>query len=158
MRQQTIALYTFDELSDTAKENAREWYRNGADYPWIDDAMKSIYEFCDHFGVCIKDYSIGGYSCPYIDTDATNAHFRGLKLKSINRDSMPTGYCLDCDLWNFFFDEFKRTGSALKAFNDSLHNAALQVAKDMEWHQSDECIDEMLTINEYEFTENGVIY
>lgn len=29
--------YTFDELSDTAKEKAREWYRNGQlDYDWWD--------------------------------------------------------------------------------------------------------------------------
>ena len=158
MRQQTVALYTFDELSDTAKEVAREWYREGAEYPWMGDAMKSIYEFCDYFGICIKDYSIGGYGYSYITTDATNAAFRGLKLKSINRDNIPTGYCLDCTLWYEFYDTFKINGDALRAFNDAIDEAVSEIVRDIEWYQSDEAIDEMLTINEYEFTENGKIY
>jgi len=46
--------YTFDELSDTAKEKAREWYRNGQlDYDWWD----SVYEMADtaakHLGIDI---------------------------------------------------------------------------------------------------------
>lgn len=158
MRNQTIAIYTFYELSDDAKEVAREWYRSGADYPWIDDAMKSIYEFCDYFGICIKDYSICGCSYSYITTDATNAAFRCLKLKSINRDNNPTGYCLDCTLWYEFYDTFKLNGDSLGAFNDAIDKAVSEIVRDIEWYQSDEAIDEMLTINEYEFTENGKIY
>lgn len=38
-------VYTFDELSDAAKEKAREWYRDGAlDYDW----WEFVYEDADH--------------------------------------------------------------------------------------------------------------
>lgn len=37
MRTEQVSIYKFDELSDDAKEKAREWYRNGAlDYEWWD--------------------------------------------------------------------------------------------------------------------------
>lgn len=43
MRTETVSrtIYTFEELSDAAKEKARDWYREGAlDYEWWD----SVYE------------------------------------------------------------------------------------------------------------------
>ena len=158
MRQQTVNLYKFSELSDDAKEVAREWYRNGLDYPWCSESNDSIKAFCDHFGVKVKDWSIGVYSPSWITTDAENAHFRGVKLKSIDRDYMPTGYCLDCALWQTFYDEFKRTGDALYAFKDAIDTAVREIVEDIEYQYSDEAVDEMLTINEYEFTEDGKIY
>lgn len=30
MRTETVTIYKFDELSDRAKEKARDWYREGA--------------------------------------------------------------------------------------------------------------------------------
>jgi hypothetical protein len=40
-------LYNFDELSDRAKEKAREWYREGAlDFDWYD----SVYDDASHIG------------------------------------------------------------------------------------------------------------
>ena len=159
MKTVTIALYKFDELSDDAKETAREAYRySGIEYFWFDDAIGSIKAFCDYFNVKIKDYEIGAYSPSYLTTDANNANFRGIKLKSIDRENMPTGYCLDCTLWQTFYDQFKRTGDALYAFNDAIDDAVREIVRDAEYQYSDESIDEMLTINEYDFTENGKIY
>lgn len=44
MKTKTINIYSFDELSEAAKEKAREWYRNGAlDYGWWD----AVYEDAD---------------------------------------------------------------------------------------------------------------
>jgi hypothetical protein len=45
MKTKTITLYTFDELSDKAKEQARNWFREGNfDYAWwqftYDDAER----------------------------------------------------------------------------------------------------------------------
>ena len=158
MRTATVELYQFNELSDEAKERAREWWRDGLDYPWWSDAKASIMQFCDHFGVMVQGWSIGAYEPAWIETNAANENFRGIKLKAINREAMPTGYCLDCALWQTFYDEFKRTGSALYAFNEAIDAAVKGVREDMEYQYSDESVDEMLTINEYEFTENGKIY
>lgn len=41
MRTEQVSIYKFEELSDSAKEKAREWYRNGAlDYEWWDSVYK----------------------------------------------------------------------------------------------------------------------
>jgi hypothetical protein len=45
MRNVTTTVYTFDELSDNAKEKAREWWRsNGLDYEWYDSCIDDIKE------------------------------------------------------------------------------------------------------------------
>lgn len=158
MRTATIELYKFDELSDDAKDIARNWYLQDIEYPWFHESIGSIKAFCDHFNVKIKDYSIGAFSPSYLTTDATNANFRCVKLKSINRDNMPTGYCLDCTLWQTFYDQFKRTGDALSAFNDAIDAAVDSIIKDAEYQYTNESVDEMLIINDYEFTIDGNIH
>ena len=46
MRQETINIYTFNELSEGAKENAREWFREGGtsdDFEFvIEDALRDF--------------------------------------------------------------------------------------------------------------------
>jgi hypothetical protein len=161
MRTETITLYNFDELpTDAAKERAREkgrdWISN--DPSWIDESRQSIEAFCDHFGVKLIDWSIGAYCTIDYSTNAENHHFRGRKLSQFNRDHMPTGYCLDCDLWMTFFDEFKRTGNAKAAFNDALYAGFKAWVDDLENQLEDEQIDEFLMINEYEFDEDGKLH
>lgn len=160
MRTQTIELYTFSELSDDAKEVAREWYRNGGvDYFWIDEGMKCVFDFVRTIGgTDVSDYSICPFGRSYIDTNATHQNFRGMKLRSIDKDAMPNGYCLECTLYGTFYREFERTGDAFYAFKESLDEAAREMQRDWEFQYTDEAVDEMLTINEYEFTENGKIY
>jgi hypothetical protein len=158
MRTETIEIYKFVELSDEGKECAREWWRAGMDYPWMDDSMNSILSFCGEFGVMVQEWSINPYGSAWIETNAANESFRGVRLKSVKRDAMPTGYCLDCTLWMTFHDEFKRTGSALYAFNEAIDAAAKEIRSDMEYQLSDEAVNEMLEINEYEFTADGRIH
>jgi hypothetical protein len=93
-----------------------------------------------------------------METNAENAHFRGRKLSEVNRDYMPTGYCLDCNLWETFRTVWKETGSPLRAFNDAIDQAIKDIVSDMEYQNSDEAIDEMLIANEYEFDEDGRFY
>ena len=157
MRVLTVEAFRFQDLEDEAKERAREWYRNGLDYPWFSESIDSIRAFAKHFGVSLMDWEIGG-GRNYIKTDATNANFRGVRLDSINRDYMPTGYCLDADLWEAFYDEFKKTGDAKHAFEQALEAALCAVQRDIEYHYSDEAVDESLRINEYEFNSNGSIF
>lgn len=157
MRTETITrnIYTFEELSYKAKDTARAWYREGNEYTWCDEALSSVRAFCDMFGVSITDYTLCTWQHSYIETDATNANFRWLKLKSIDRDAMPTGYCLDSDLMYTFYDEFKRTGDALYAFSEAIDAAVRAIVSDMEYQETDEYVDEQLLINEYEFTDDG---
>jgi hypothetical protein len=155
MRLVEIEVYSFGELSEKAKDVARSKWREYSDYPWWDEAKSSIEAFCAHFGVTLKDYEVSTHRPYYFKTDADNAHFRGRQLKDFSGDYSPTGYCIDYALWNTFYNTFKQTGNAKYAFNEALEAAFKDVVSDMEWHESDEAIDETLTINEYEYTADG---
>ena len=157
MRVLTVEAFRFQDLEDEAKERAREWYRDGLDYPWFSESIDSIRAFVKHFGASLMDWEIGG-GRNYIKTDATNANFRGVRLDSINRDHMPTGYCLDADLWEAFYDEFKKTGDAKHAFEQALEAALCAIQRDIEYQYSNEAVDESLRFNEYEFNSDGSIF
>jgi hypothetical protein len=154
-----ITVYSFDELEDKAKEKAREWWRRDLDYPWFDEAIGSIRAFVRHFGAEVTDWSLGsGSGRDYIKTDITPAHFRGVKLKDIHRDYMPTGYALDADLWGEFYRVFEKTGDSKYAFDQALEEAILGIQRDIDYQYSDECVDETLRINQYRFTADGKVF
>lgn len=158
MRTIKTTVYQYEELSDSAKERAREWARQIPDlYGWSDDSRNSIQKFCEHFGVKLTSWNVGPWSPIDYTTDAENHHFRGVKLSNIDRGSMPTGYYIDCDLWSTFYDEFKRTGAAKSAFNRALDAGFKSWRDDWESAYSDEQIDDFLTSNDYEFTEEGAL-
>ncbi len=157
MRIMEITIYTFDELSDEAKERAIQQHRQCVEYPWFSECLDSLKTFCSEFGVKVTDYYLSDCYRASISTDATPKHFRGVKLSGFNREAMPTGFCFDSDLRYTFHDEFKRTGDAFYAFNDALQTFLISVKKDIEWHYSDEEVTELIQINGYEFTEEGDI-
>lgn len=159
MHTETVTIYTFAELPERAKERAiSDWRSRGIPYDWWDESINSLKAFTEHFGVRIKDYSVGGYSYSYVTTDAENRHFRGRKLRDFDPDHMPTGYCADCALWGTFHAEWKKTGDALGAFNEALDAWVRDVVADMEYQDSDEAIAETLEANDYQFTEDGEVW
>lgn len=161
MRTETITLYKFQELTnERAKERARERGRQwmSEDPAWCDESRQSIQAFCEHFGVTLRDWSVGAYSPIDYSTDATNQHFRGVKLRDIDRNAMPTGYILDCTLWQTMHDEFKRTGDAKAAFESALDAGFKEWRDDLKGQLEDEYIDDFLTANEYEFDEDGYLH
>ena len=150
-------IYHFNELSDKAKETARESFRDWESH-WLAESRQSIETFCNAFNVSLLDYSVGAY-CPFCyKTDASNANFRGKRLSQYNREHMPTGYCLDYDLWSTFHDVFKTTGDAKQAFNEALDAGFKAWREDMEYQTTDEYIDDFILANEYEFYENGKLF
>ena len=152
-----IQIFHFHELDERAKKSARNWYRANCEYHGFDEARDSLKAFCDHFGVELRDYSIGDNQ-GYVKTNAEQRHFRGIKLSEQIRDAMPTGFWLDCELFMHFYDEFKNTGDAKAAFEDALYNFTRAVRNDVESYYSDECIDENIEINEWTFTADGRFY
>jgi len=157
MRIKQTEVFTFSELSDSAKEKARDWWRevSAGVCSWSAESLDSIEKFCDEFGVTLTDYSVCPWSSPDYETDADNSHFRGRKLRAFSRDALPTGYCLDCTLYQTFFDEFKRTGDAKHAFDSALHAGFIAWRDDMGSQNEDEYIDDCLIANEYEFDSDG---
>ena len=157
MRTVTVAVHQFDELNEYAKEKAIEWVNNNIHdlYAWNTEALQSLEAFCDKFGVVLQNYRVSPWGRIDYKTDADNSHFRGVRLSHINREEMLTGYCLDCDLMHAFYDKFKSTGDALRAFNHALDAGFDTWRSDWEYAYSDESIADFLRANEYEFTEDG---
>lgn len=158
MHKVEIEVFSFDELEDGSKEVARGDFRANWSYPWFDDELSSIRAFCEHFGARLVNYQVGGDRGDFIQSDADASNFRGMKLKQFERDYMPTGYCMDCDLWMHFYDQFKATGDAYHAFLDTLDNAQRVIAHNVEDFFDDESVDETIICNEYCFTEDGKLF
>lgn len=155
----SLTLYSFDELDEAGQQRAiDDWRASGTEYFWLDESLDSLKTFCQFFGVTVKDYSIGTWGHSYVDTDAENKHFRGRKLRHFSADNMPTGYCGDYPLWNTFYNVFKASGDALRAFNDAIDTWVTDTVRDMEWQESDEFIAEHLAANEYRYTADGRVY
>lgn len=157
MRVVEKTIYHFDELSDKAKETAREYFRD-LESDWRDESRQSIEAFCNAFNVSLLDYSVDAYCSFGYKTDASNANFRGKRLSQFNRNHSPTGYCLDNALWTTFYDAFRTTGDAKNAFNEALDAGFEAWREDLEYQTTDEYIDELILLNGYEFYENGKLF
>lgn len=58
--------------------------------------------------------------------------------------------------WETFHDEIKLLkGDLHAAFNEAIEAAVKDIVRDMEYQNSDACVDEIISINEYEFYEDG---
>lgn len=157
MRKISINLFRFSELNEEARQNALIWARRhiGDIYGWNAESLQSIKAFCQKYGVTLQRYNISTYEGYRYTTDANNSHFRGVRLKHVQREEWLTGYCLDNDLMYTFHDKFKSTGNALGAFNDALDAGFKSWLEDWGESYSDESLGDFLDANEYEFTQYG---
>jgi hypothetical protein len=148
-------IFTFDELNDSAKERAREWYRRGLEYPWWDEVKGSLNGFCDEFGIKVLDYSMGDSRRAFVKTDASPSNFRGLKLSNFDRSAFPTGFCFDAGLRHNFAEEWEKTSDPFHAFGMAIESFLREVESDIDYQYSDEAVDESIEANGYEFDEFG---
>lgn len=155
MRSITMQAFYFEELSDEAKNRALDWYRDGYQYFWFDEALASFKGFVKYFGGQIENYQIDDYRGSFIKTDLDASCMRGIKLKSLPATHEPTGYCLDFTLWDAFIKSFKASGSAWLAFNEAIDAGIREVEADIVYSFSDEALTDNIISNDYEFYEDG---
>jgi hypothetical protein len=82
MREKTIKLYTFDELTDQAKQKAIEWYRSINDEIfWQSETFDSLKAVFERVGIRIRDYDLGidGYSYIRFDLNDSIAELKGVR-------------------------------------------------------------------------------
>ena len=173
MRLKTTAVYQFSELTDRAKDKARDWYRQGIEYDWGHDNMASLKAFASWFDLKIKNYSLGGSDNRSqgvsfeVTIDDKIAELQGVRLWKWfnNQRALPdlsgncpfTGYCFDETLldgirkflnrpWNCTYEELMQ---------DCIDDFCKDYANDVDYQYSDEAVDESIAANEYEFLEDG---
>lgn len=180
MREETIKLYQYDELSEEAKERAiQDWRENQTDYIWAEDGVNSLKAFCKAFDIELKDYSLCCGNCTpnHISFNANNYDMQADSLVGIRAfkylhnnyaneienfwQAKVTGYCFDCDIIKPLVDFMKRPDAEVTL--QDLYQACFDAFctawyDDIEYQNSDEYISETLQINEYEFTEDGKVW
>lgn len=157
MEKREITVYKFDELSDDAKEKAREWYREVSyddmsfEWDWLNGDAKSI-------GLNLLEWAYDRCLKLELDLDFSQV------LTKILSDH---GEC--CETWKTakrYKDEYDKLTEEqiLNGEDEELREEFTKdIAEDYriladrqhEYIQSDEYIDEAIRANEYDFTEGG---
>lgn len=172
-----INVYTFEELSDEAKQKAIETYRNSEHgFFWQNEWQDSLDAFCKEFGLDWKSWDIyqgiemqqGADEFPDVYGSKLKWHLNRFHLKKKNEHGRKmldghcyfTGFCGDEDILDPI-RKFMKDKKATDTFHDLMY-ACLQswlsaVRADYESQQEDDYIKEHLIVNDYTFFENGNI-
>jgi len=170
----TYNLYNFSELSEDAKEKARQWYREGEgnfydgwwDYGMIEEELEKIGLSADmkelNFSLDRSDYL---FFWKGINVDDPK---KFLKSAGLDLRKKEVRDCLDYD--GISIDTRHFGGGAGKNYvepselgnvcltdylNDVLEDIKSQLRKDADYMDSDEAVDETIEANEYTFLEDG---
>lgn len=169
-------IYRFDELTDAAKEKAREWFRTvSADDNWwseyvIDDAKRigaligfevdGVYWSLGD-GACWTGsvtYSTGcaaavARECPQ-DSEIQRIAREWHALQRRNFYQIRGGVSANDRYMRTSADDREVTGAnrIVSDFADWIYRA---LEKEYGYQMSDECVDESIRANEYEFDEDG---
>lgn len=154
-KQKITLVYQFDELDEKAKERAREWYRAGAlDYAW----WESVYEDAAQVGLKITGFDVG--RAQSIDGELTIS-----AMESVS--SILTTHGEDCDTYKLasrYYPQLLALDIEEEDKAQQLEEEYTRELKEEYWHMlnremeyllSDECVDETIRANEYEFLETG---
>lgn len=162
MKIKETPVYQFDELSEHAKEKARDWYRTGA----LDSMIGEIFtEDAETIGLIITGFRL--------DRDR---HATGKLTKSVKEvcQLIHTNHGNACDTYQLATEYLGKITHVEQAeSNDEedhedereeieehfkqglLEEYSILLQHEYEYLLSDESVDESITTNEYEFTEDG---
>ena len=173
MKHVTLKICTYEELNETAQENAREWYRQNDCWHWDAEWWQSAQAFSIIAPIKIyeADMCAGWVSCRWQD-DSDVAALSGVRAwkwlqnngwfdlaaKNAQGDCTLTGYCFDCPLFDPIAEYAKNPASVPdleQVFYECAQAWFYAARADYEWSMSDEAVIDAIIGNEYEFTESG---
>lgn len=168
MRTIKTVVYQFDELSDTAKEKAREWYRSSLLYQ--EQAWESTLEDAANIGLEILSlddhrqnegkFTAGaeetahkieeehGDTCDTFKTAKQYLEARDTVIRAWERDE--NGEFVNEHRLDVFLDALDSN-----FLHDLLEDYHIMLNKEIEYLCSNESVDESIRANEYEFTKEG---
>ena len=158
MKQITIDAYTFNELSDNAKNNARQHYYENINYFWGDEHLEGVKCFLDLFNIILINWSYDEYHA-YFETNINDCKFQGFSKKRVNAliKSFNVSYCADETLVVAFNKAYSEHGSIRLAIQEALRQSGIDLRNDVTLHYTDEVMSGYFEANEYFFTEHGKI-
>jgi len=175
MKTKTINIYQFNELSEQAKEKAKDDYRNIFNYLGGEESFASLESLVKYFNGEITNFEIDwtnsnlshiNFNMPEMDNETINDKLSQLgeydkeTLKGYG-DCKLTGYWIDEELIDACRIEFfkcKRTYCTLELLMNAAFQALLHaVEKDYKYFYSNEQFSEHCESNDYWFTEDGTL-
>jgi hypothetical protein len=149
-------VYTYDELSDKAKEKAREWYISRIyDYDWYD----FIFEEAKELGFTIEEFDLYRRECRIkLHDTPENIAKKILVEHGKDTSTYKTAQKFIKDGVKYFeSEEESEEEIALNdEFKDNLAVDYLSLLQsEADYMESEEAIKEMMEANEYTFTEDG---
>jgi len=162
MKTKTINLYTLDELTEVAKEKAREWYKEGNDYRDLLDEMN------EELHVLLKEHGMKGddvevfYSLSYCQGDG--AMFVGrVQWKSYTADIKQSGHYYHENSKSYSLVSTKTDKEASEKAYADFENLYVNICNTLEkkgyeyieYENSDESVDDNIMANDYTFTGEG---
>lgn len=210
MKTISVNLYSFSELSESAKQKARDKYREWSDYFYADFVIEDAKNIADILGIEFDTRSVplmngktrsepvvyysgfyhqgsgasfaGSYKykkgakkaiLKYAPQDSElhriadelqaiqKRNFYSLRasISQSGRDCHEYSMSVDCSNW---LDDYREISDSdcedvLELMRDFARWIYSQLQAEYEYRMSDECIDETLEANEYEFLEDGTI-
>lgn len=167
MREKTIKLYQYSELSDTAKERARQWFLESDrfDYEW--DCLK---DDAEAIGLNLTEWDYGRYAKGDFLEDACHCAVQIIKNHGDVCETYKTAEKFSSDRDKLIemaprnedgeLDNEYALDQALDVLEREflasiLEDYRVNADKQYDYVQSEEYIAEMMEANEYEFTEDG---
>lgn len=166
METKTIALYTFDELSERAKDVARNWFLEGATQ--FDSAWEQIREDAKNIGLIISSLSQYRANDGHFNKYAEDCARRIVKehgpdcatrktAKSFleGREEILKTYPEDESGYRDLAGDDAIEELEKKFRHDILEDYRSMLEQEIEHQTSQEVVDENIRANEYTFRENG---
>lgn len=161
-------VYLFNELDDQAKEEARDWYRQGAlDYDW----WNCIYEDAKKLGFKITSFDLnnGGRITGKFNGNIEDSCKDILKdyIKDSGFYEIAEGYLEKIDELKKRYLHLEHDDDDTIAFEEALDDLTLEFKQEMlegflsslkkeeEFQLSEEQVDEAIEANGYKFTREG---
>lgn len=162
MQTKTYNIYTFDELTEKAKEKARDWYKQGNDYPFLTDDMQDkaiellkdakikaddikVYyslSYCQGDGAMVE---INGTWKSYTVNVKQSGHYYHYNSKTIELESTKTGKDASEKVYNEFNDLYVDICQKLARYGYEI----------IESENEDQNVEEHILANEYTFLADG---
>ena len=162
MQTHTITTYSFDELPIETQEKIAESWRNNDDFPWGDEWVDSLNEFCEYFGLKINHWSGDAEAGKMAHSDISGARLYEMLINRYGMHDMKdcpfTGYFGDESLLEPMRDFIKKPNKNISFYeliNECFDNWTKEHQKDIEYWESFDGIKEEILTHDYQFKADG---
>lgn len=171
MKTRTYNVYTFAELSDKAKQRAKDQFAADMGFSWGDEYLASIKALAAHFDGKASNWSIDWFASSYSsmsfdmpdEMEPDEIAARLAKLGTFNPetlrgngDCLLTGYCGDEDCIDGFRAAWHKGERDLKKLMDAAFDTWIKAAQsDCEAQFKDDTFQETAEANNWEYEEDG---